>query len=77
MNGDPKKKKGRGRYILYNVVVLQQHTSFYSYLQQIQPGLQSKLSIFKQNVSSPRFTYHLIHFYLLVIVTAIIVRRVI
>lgn len=22
-------KKGRGRYILYNVVVLQQHTSFY------------------------------------------------
>lgn len=34
MNDDPKKKrkkekKGKGRYILYSVVVLQQHTSFY------------------------------------------------
>lgn len=30
MNEDPSPlQQGKGRYILYNVVVLQQHTSFY------------------------------------------------
>lgn len=80
MNGHPKKGKRALHSLQCGCASATQQfllSKHQSYLQQIQPGLQSKLSIFKQNVSSPLFTYHLIHFPFLVIVTAINVQRVI